>query len=919
MNRKNSTRNALITSIISMLLCVSMLVGATFAWFTDEVKTGMNTIAAGNLDVELLADGNKVNPSTKLFDDVPRWEPGVVVYENLQVANVGNLALKYQMTLNIGNENNLQGHKLSEVLKVAIIDKVAATATREEVLAAAQAAVAADQGAGVLSNFYFTGDLEAGDVSQEKAIVIFWAPNAPEVDNLYNANNGKVTSDGKPLHIAFGIHLKAAQKMSESDSFGRDYDDIASVLPKATVKNVTAQYSNINATYGIGGAVNPVALELALQFQPNEKLDPLTDTLISQYKDYHVDFVVSADKPVAKDSIALAGYYTAWCQYNNYNWVAMVNAGEDIAANTEIRLVSLLNYTVAYEEICRYGNDGTGFLCGVADLTGENTGTTITVELRMYETDASKGALSTLASETGKYDVIGTYTYTIGGSYTTLDDGSVLLYTNNADKDVVLVDTQNVTAVNYTVPSDVTHIGNYAFSYNNTIETVTLPASVKDLGRGFDSNTTVKKVVLNEGLETISSRAFKSTTALEEVVIPSTVTVIEDNAFQKSGIKQIVIPATVQTVGETAFGASLIEEVTFEGNTSVQGYAFRGCPNLRKVTMKGDDNIFIPSTLNNRNSMWFCNSESNNPNTSNISFYVQNEVVASRVKIAMGPEADNTPVYINGQAAPVVIKNVKNITELQNALEQAVDGDVIAFAADITGDANFTQKAGVDVVINGCGYKFNGVLTVFGNGNQGGTESLAIKNINFVAANGADSCILSPDKTAQTPATYSYSHNVTVQSCTFTDPDGNVNCAAIRHSDGGDKNWVIEDCTVDNTMHSMLQVNNVIGKLTVTGCKVYSKNGLNLNSCTNVEITDCIVDVKGYCLRFGPSSGGNLSDVKTYTLTKCTLKSQCDGGDAAIMYRSSAVNSTLTLVDTTVDAATPVSGNTAQTTINGLN
>ena len=36
MKRKNLTRNALFTSIISLLLCVSMLVGTTFAWFTDE-------------------------------------------------------------------------------------------------------------------------------------------------------------------------------------------------------------------------------------------------------------------------------------------------------------------------------------------------------------------------------------------------------------------------------------------------------------------------------------------------------------------------------------------------------------------------------------------------------------------------------------------------------------------------------------------------------------------------------------------------------------------------------------------------------------------------------------------------------------------------------------------------------------------
>ena len=198
------------------------------------------------------------------------------------------------------------------------------------------------------------------------------------------------------------------------------------------------------------------------------------------------------------------------------------------------------------------------------------------------------------------------------------------------------------------VPEGATAIGNYAFAYNTKVNTVVLPSTVEDLGRGFDSNTSIKKVVLNEGLQAISSRAFKSTTALEEVVISSSVKEIADNAFQKSGIKEIVIPANVETIGEAAFGSSKIEKVTIEGNTSIQGYAFRGCPNLKEVHLEGEDVEFIASTLNGRNSVWFCNGESNNANTSNIDFYVVNKTVAARVKTAMGAEANNTDVYVNG-------------------------------------------------------------------------------------------------------------------------------------------------------------------------------------------------------------------------------------------------------------------------------
>ena len=48
-----STKKALLTSVLALVLCMSMLIGTTFAWFTDEVKSGTNIIAAGNLDVNL--------------------------------------------------------------------------------------------------------------------------------------------------------------------------------------------------------------------------------------------------------------------------------------------------------------------------------------------------------------------------------------------------------------------------------------------------------------------------------------------------------------------------------------------------------------------------------------------------------------------------------------------------------------------------------------------------------------------------------------------------------------------------------------------------------------------------------------------------------------------------------------------------
>ena len=417
MKRKNMARNALFTSIISLLLCVSMLVGTTFAWFTDEVVTGMNTIAAGNLDVELLANDEKVDSTTKLFDDVTLWEPGVVIYEKLQVVNAGTLALKYQMSLNFGNENDLNGHKLSEVLKAAVLEAndVSDWSKRSVVLAAAEAKNTERNSDGNLANLYLTGALEAGEKSDEKYVVIYWTPNENAKDNLYNANNGKTTSDGKPLHIEFGVNLQATQKMSESDSFGNDYDKFSSILPKATVNNLGAIKATATTSFPNGTDAKEYDLDVAFQFLPNETYE---EAQSNGYRYWHADYVIKADKDVPANSMALAGYYAAFCEgYNSDNWV-LLSSDEVITAGTEIRLVQGLgggSISVNYEEICQYANDGKGFQCGAVDLTGVNAGTTITVELRLYETTVDPSNPSgNKNEETGNYEVIGKYSYTFG-------------------------------------------------------------------------------------------------------------------------------------------------------------------------------------------------------------------------------------------------------------------------------------------------------------------------------------------------------------------------------------------------------------------------------------------------------------------------------------------------------------------------
>ena len=110
MTNRKSTKRALLGSVVAMVLCLAMLVGATFAWFTDTASTGVNKIQAGNLDVALEmkdAAGQWVSAEGKTLDFVKAaageqvlWEPGCTyTLPELRVVNNGNLALKYKVAI----------------------------------------------------------------------------------------------------------------------------------------------------------------------------------------------------------------------------------------------------------------------------------------------------------------------------------------------------------------------------------------------------------------------------------------------------------------------------------------------------------------------------------------------------------------------------------------------------------------------------------------------------------------------------------------------------------------------------------------------------------------------------------------------------------------------------------------------------
>ena len=202
MTNRKSTRRALLGSVMAMVLCLAMLVGATFAWFTDTASTGVNKIQAGNLDVVLEmkdASGNWVPAEGKTLDFVKAaageqilWEPGCTyTLPELRVVNKGNLVLKYKVAITGINGSA----KLNEAIEWTIGDVAMGT---EQHLAAGES-----------NAFTIKGHMKES------------------AGNDYQ----NLTIDG------IAITVVATQDTVESDSFGKDYDAGAE-YPVVAVANV---------------------------------------------------------------------------------------------------------------------------------------------------------------------------------------------------------------------------------------------------------------------------------------------------------------------------------------------------------------------------------------------------------------------------------------------------------------------------------------------------------------------------------------------------------------------------------------------------------------------------------------------------------------------------------------------------------
>ena len=279
MNNKRATKRALLTSVMALVMCVVMLAGTTFAWFTDTASTGVNKIQAGNLDIELaykntyIPDGTpttddgfaSVTKETEVFDAEALWEPGHVEYVVLKISNAGNLALKYKLGINIADEKGSTNvfdkpFKLSDYIRFAVINGDQSDLGRD--------ALVAEAGAGTVLNAGYTdedhlvpvGKETSEDVSSKTVTLVVWMPKS-----VGNEANYKVAEGITAPSIDLGINVVATQYTYESDSFDEMYDKNAQ-YPEVSYAQVSSQ-DDLNSaltspTDANGNTTTKVAVEL---------------------------------------------------------------------------------------------------------------------------------------------------------------------------------------------------------------------------------------------------------------------------------------------------------------------------------------------------------------------------------------------------------------------------------------------------------------------------------------------------------------------------------------------------------------------------------------------------------------------------------------------------------------------------------
>lgn len=182
MTNRKITKTALVSSIIALFVCFTMIIGTSFAWFTDTVTSSGNIIQAGNLDAGFYwANGTEepttwnevTSESSSAILSYTKWEPGYAEAKQLKVANNGSIAFNYTVTI----KADVVG-ALADVIKVYVVTANEDDTTTKTSLGTLAAVMGTDIAVGTINpgedadvwTLVFEMDTDAGDTYQGKTI-----------------------------------------------------------------------------------------------------------------------------------------------------------------------------------------------------------------------------------------------------------------------------------------------------------------------------------------------------------------------------------------------------------------------------------------------------------------------------------------------------------------------------------------------------------------------------------------------------------------------------------------------------------------------------------------------------------------------------------------------------------------------------
>ena len=207
--KKNTTKRSLLASVLALVMCVTMLVGTTFAWFTDSASTAVNKIESGTLHVDIVdKDGNSLDGKTLSFKNVNGdtnilWEPGATFnLDSFRIVNTGKLALKYKVIINGVNGNAKLLEAIDFTVKIGDAEKVALADWEGILLPEGKTATTDNEVVGATDFITISGTMKK------------------EAGNEYQG----LSIDG------IGITVVATQYTYENDSNGNTYDQNAPIV-----------------------------------------------------------------------------------------------------------------------------------------------------------------------------------------------------------------------------------------------------------------------------------------------------------------------------------------------------------------------------------------------------------------------------------------------------------------------------------------------------------------------------------------------------------------------------------------------------------------------------------------------------------------------------------------------------------------